>query len=100
MHSEPIYLDYQATTPVAPEVLAAMAPYASELFGNVSSAHRHGKVAEAAVEAAREQVAALIGAEAREIVFTSGATEANNMAILGAGRFRRSAPKPRNHVIT
>lgn len=99
METAPIYLDYQATTPVDPEVRAAMAPYASELFGNVSSAHIHGETANAAVEDAREAVARLIGAEAREIVFTSGATEANNMAVKGVARFHLRQ-FGRAHIVT
>ncbi len=79
-----IYLDHQATTPCAPEVVQAMAPYWAEEFGNPhSSIHAYGWRAEDAVAAAREQVAELIAAESDEIVFTSGATEANNLAILG-----------------
>ena len=94
----PIYLDYQASTPCDPRVLEAMLPYFSEAFGNPHSVHhRQGRDAEAAVERARAQVAELIGAEPREIVFTSGATESNNLAIKGTGRFHR-ARKP--HVIT
>jgi cysteine desulfurase len=97
----PLYLDYQATTPTDPRVLEVMWPYFGELFANPSSVeHAAGRAIEARVEQARGEIASLIGAEAREIVFTSGATEANNMAILGAGRFRATAPKPRNHVIT
>lgn len=93
-----IYLDYQATTPLDERVLAAMLPYFTEKFGNPhSTEHAFGREAEAAVEAARAEVAALISAEPREVVFTSGATEANNMAILGAGRFRRHE---RDHVVT
>lgn len=84
-----IYLDYQATTPMDPRALDAMLPYLREDFGNPHSIqHRFGQRADAATEAARGQVASLIGAEAREIVFTSGATEANNLAIIGAARFR------------
>lgn len=84
---KPIYLDNHATTPCDPRVLEAMLPYFTEAFGNPSSAlHRHGRVAAEAVERAREQVAGLIGAQPREIVFTSGATESNNLAILGAAR--------------
>jgi cysteine desulfurase len=97
----PIYLDYQATTPTDPRVLEVMWPYFGELYANPHSVeHAPGRAIEARVEEARAEIAALINAESREVVFTSGATEANNMAILGAGRFRASAPKPRTHVIT
>lgn len=82
--AEPIYLDHNATTPVAPEVAAAMWPYISEHFGNPSSASTQGRLAHRAVETAREQVAALIGARPDEIIFTSGGTESNNLAIRGA----------------
>ncbi len=99
--TQPIYLDYQATTPTDPRVLEVMLPYFTEQFANPHSVeHALGRAMEERVDAAREAIAALIGAEAREVVFTSGATEANNMAILGAGRFRANAPKPRSHVIT
>jgi cysteine desulfurase len=80
----PIYLDYAATTPVDPRVLAAMRPYFDEQFGNAGSVHTFGQAARAAVDDARAAVARLVGAEPREIVFTSGATEANNAAIFGA----------------
>lgn len=99
MQQTPIYLDFQATTPVAPEVAAAMAPYASELFGNVHSVHRHAEDPNLAVEKARQQVADLIGAEAREVVFTSGATEANNIAIKGVARFHMRE-FGRAHIVT
>ncbi len=80
----PLYFDYHATTPVADAVLDAMMPYFKEHFGNPSShLHPHGWLAEAAVSKARDQVAACLGATAREITFTSGATESNNLAILG-----------------
>jgi cysteine desulfurase len=93
-----IYLDYQATTPVDPRVLAAMLPYFTERFGNPhSTGHGFGLEAAEAVEAARAQIAALIGAEPREIVFTSGATESNNLAIKGAARFLKGR---RNRVVT
>src|SRR5581483_8345760 len=77
----PIYLDYNATTPVAPQVLEAMLPYLRGEFGNPSSAYALGHRAHSAVEQARAQVAALIGAAPEEIVFTGGATEASNLAI-------------------
>jgi cysteine desulfurase len=91
-----IYLDHHATTPLDPRVRAAMRPWWEENFANPHSAeHAMGRAAEAAVEAAREAVADLIGAEAREIVFTSGATEANNLAIKGAARFQPDTPRRR-----
>jgi len=83
MMDEPIYLDFNATTPVAPEVFAAMTPYLTTEFGNPSSGHVYGRRARDAVERARGQVAELIGAQADEIVFTSCGTEANNLAIRG-----------------
>ena len=78
-----IYLDNNATTPVLPEVFEAMRPYFGEQFGNASSIHHHGQQTRAAVEDARESVAALLGCRASEIVFTSGGTEADNLAIAG-----------------
>ena len=83
MAERPIYLDHNATTPLLPEVLAAMLPYLETHFGNPSSSHAYGRDAHAAVEAARSDVAALVGAESDEVVFTSGGTEANNLAIFG-----------------
>src|SRR5436853_6126497 len=81
----PIYLDNQASTPIDPRVLEAMLPYFTEHFGNPhSESHIYGKNAMAAIESARAEVARLIGADPREIVFTSGATEANNLALKGA----------------
>jgi len=95
-----IYLDHQATTPVDPRVLDAMLPWFSETFGNAhSEQHVWGRQAAEAVDVAREQVAALIGASAREIVFTSGATESNNLAIKGAVRFAMRHGRG-NHIIT
>ncbi len=97
----PVYLDNQATTPCDPRVVQAMLPFFTERFGNPHSVeHAVGLDAEEAVETARAQVAALIGAEAREIVFTSGATESNNIAIKGAARFAASQGNPRRRVIT
>ncbi|MGB1146873.1 MAG: cysteine desulfurase family protein [Alphaproteobacteria bacterium] len=85
------YLDHHATTPLAPEVAAIMQPLWTEAFGNPASLeHAQGLAAADRVDVARQQVAAALGAEAREIVFTSGATEANNMAVLGAARFRKA----------
>jgi cysteine desulfurase len=96
---EPVYMDHHATTPVHPQVLARMLPYFVDLFGNPSSTHASGRRAAEAVEEARAAVAAAIGASATEIVFTSGATEANNLALRGivAGARERGNPA---HVIT
>ena len=85
----PIYLDHAATTPVRAEVRAAMEPYFGPTFGNPSSAHRWGRAARAALDEARERVAHTLGARPDEIVFTSGGTEADNLAVLGAWRGRR-----------
>jgi cysteine desulfurase len=94
----PVYLDYHATTPVDSRVFDAMRPYFSEYFGNAASqSHVFGWRAEAAVTRGREALAALVGANPREIVFTSGATESNNLAILGAARARRATGA---HVVT
>jgi cysteine desulfurase len=96
-----VYLDNQATTPCDPRVVAAMLPWFTEKFGNPHSAeHALGREAERAVEDAREKIAALIGADAREIVLTSGATEANNLAIKGAARFAAAHGDARRRVIT
>jgi cysteine desulfurase len=96
-----VYLDNQATTPCDPRVVAAMLPWFSERFGNPHSAeHAMGREAEDAVEDARRHLAALIGAEAREIVFTSGATESNNLAIKGAARFAAAHGNPRRRIVT
>jgi cysteine desulfurase len=88
-----VYLDNNATTPVPPEVFEAMRPYFGEHFGNASSIHHHGQETRAAVERARESVAALLGCRPAEIVFTSGGTEADNLAIFGLVR-------PGDHVIS
>ena len=94
----PIYLDYSATTPVDPRVAAKMIPYLTEDFGNPASrSHAYGWTAEKAVEEAREQVAALVNADAKEIVWTSGATESINLAVKGAANFYKSKGK---HIVT
>ncbi len=94
----PIYLDYSATTPVDPRVAEKMIPFLFERFGNAASrSHSYGWDAEQAVECAREQVAGLVGADPKEIVWTSGATESNNLAITGAARFHREKGR---HLIT
>jgi len=92
-----VYLDYNATTPVAPAVLEAMLPFLSDNFGNAGSVHTPGQRARAAVDAARESVAALICAKPGEIVFTSGGTEADNLALFGSVA---ASAKPRKHIIT
>ena len=94
----PVYLDYSATTPVDPRVAQKMIPYLTEMFGNPASrSHPYGWTAEQAVEGAREHVAALLGADPREIVWTSGATEGNNLAIKGAAMFYKDKGR---HLIT
>ena len=84
------YFDHNATTPVSPEVFQAMAPLMTQVFGNASSIHQFGQEARGELDRARRSVAAMLGAKPEEIVFTSGGTEADNMAIFGAG----------GHVIT
>ncbi|HEY6104538.1 MAG TPA: aminotransferase class V-fold PLP-dependent enzyme, partial [Anaeromyxobacteraceae bacterium] len=94
----PIYMDYHSTTPVDPRVLEAMLPYFTEEFGNAASkSHAFGWRAEEAVEKARGQVARLIGASSKEIVWTSGATESDNLAVKGAARFYQSKGR---HLVT
>ena len=94
----PVYLDYSATTPIDPRVVEAMLPYLTEKFGNPASrSHQYGWDAESAVENARAEVAALVNADPKEIVWTSGATEANNLAIKGAANFYQNKGK---HLIT
>ena len=99
--NRPVYLDNQATTRCDPRVLAVMLPFFTEDYGNPHSAeHVMGRRAEVAVEAARAEVAALIGAQAREVVFTSGATESNNIAIKGAARHASRMGDPRRRIVT
>jgi cysteine desulfurase len=100
----PIYLDNQSTTPIDPRVLEAMLPYFTEHFGNPhSESHVYGKNAAAAIEVARTELARLINADPRELVFTSGATEANNLALKGAAHFALAHPaagqQPRDHIV-
>jgi cysteine desulfurase len=95
---DPVYLDHAATTPVRPEVLEAMLPFYGPRFGNPSSVHRWGRDARTALDEARERVAHCVGASSDEICFTSGGTEADNLAILGAWRARRV--ERRNAIVT
>jgi cysteine desulfurase len=97
-NNRPLYLDYQATTPTDPRVVEAMLPWFTEKFGNPHSRnHAYGWEAEEATDIAREHIAALIGASSKEIIYTSGATESNNLAIKGVLRFHRSK---KDHLIT
>merc|ERR1719409_1799884 len=98
LSGRPMYLDMQATTPLDPRVLDAMLPYFTEMYGNPHSrTHMYGWESETAIETARKQVADLIGANPKEIIFTSGATESNNISIKGVAKFYKSKKK---HVIT
>ena len=93
--SQRVYLDHAATTPVRPEVRAAMEPFLTdEAFGNPSSAHWAGRPARAALAEARECIAAAVGAEPHQVVFTSGGTEADNLAVLGGALAARATGRP------
>jgi cysteine desulfurase len=94
-----IYLDHNATTPLHPHARAAMAPFLDEAFGNPSSSHAEGRAARDALERARDQVAALVGAGREEILFTSGGTEANNLAVRGLARAARAGDARRRRVL-
>lgn len=99
--TRPIYLDMQATTPTDPRVLDAMLPFLTGLYGNPHSrTHAYGWETEKAVEEARAHIAKLIGADAKEIIFTSGATESNNMSIKGVARFLGRSTRPKKHIVT
>jgi cysteine desulfurase len=103
-NTPPVYLDNQSSTRVDPRVLEVMLPYFTEDFGNPhSTSHTYGRIAAEAVERARGEISALINADPRELVFTSGATESNNLAIKGAAHFARAHPRagqPRDHIVT
>ena len=99
---KPIYLDYNATTPLLPEVVAAMQPYLTEYFGNPSSSHAYGLQTRQAIEQARQQIAGLLGCDTEEIIFTSGGSESNNMAIKGLALIGQTfaEKRPGRHLIT
>src|SRR5713101_3223899 len=103
-NTPPLYLDNQSSTRVDPRVLEVMLPYFTEDYGNPhSTSHPYGSIAAEAVERARGEIAALINADPRELVFTSGATEANNLAIKGAAHFARAHPQgaqAHDHIVT
>jgi len=98
--SAPIYLDHAATTPVRPEVLDAMLPFLREAWGNPSSAHRLGRAARAGLDHARREVAEAVGAEPNQVIFTSGGTEADNLAIIGAALAGRDKGRAMRAVVT
>jgi cysteine desulfurase len=98
--SAPIYLDHAATTPVRPEVLDAMLPFLRESWGNPSSAHRLGRAARAGLDYARREVAEAVGAEPNQVIFTSGGTEADNLAIIGAALAARDKGRAMRAVVT
>src|SRR5438105_11648634 len=97
LQNGPIYLDYNATTPVDPIVLEAMLPYLATHFGNPSSTHQYGRTTHQAIDIARQQVAQLLGCTATEVIFTGGGSESDNLAIRGVALARRAYG---NHIIT
>ncbi|MGH7657191.1 MAG: aminotransferase class V-fold PLP-dependent enzyme, partial [Gemmatimonadales bacterium] len=101
MSKPSVYLDNAATTPVRPEVLEAMLPYLGpDVFGNPSSAHRFGRAARAGLEGARREVAEAVGAEPNQVVFTSGGTEADNLAIIGGAIAARDQGRPMHVAVS
>ncbi|HET9513857.1 MAG TPA: aminotransferase class V-fold PLP-dependent enzyme, partial [Gemmatimonadales bacterium] len=100
MTQTPVYLDHAATTPVRPEVLEAMLPFLSHSWGNPSSAHRVGRAARAGLDQARREVAEAVGAEPNQVVFTSGGTEADNLAVIGAALAARDRGSPMIAVVS
>src|SRR5262245_25476158 len=100
MPMNPVYLDHAATTPVRPEVLEAMLPFLRESWGNPSSSHRLGRAARAGLDQARREVAEAVGAEPNQVIFTSGGTEADNLAIIGASLAARDKGRPMRAVVT
>jgi cysteine desulfurase len=96
---EPVYLDHAATTPVRPEILEAMLPFFQSAWGNPSSAHRMGRTARAGLEQGKRETAEALGVEPNQVIFTSGGTEADNLAIIGAGLAAQAAGRPM-HVVT
>src|SRR5580700_11461481 len=94
------YFDYNATTPVSPEVLETMVSCLGQVYGNASSIHHFGQMAKQRLETARRQTAALIGCQPREIVFLSGGTEADNLALFGTARQPQNGKQASRHVVT
>src|SRR6187431_1295032 len=100
MAMNPVYLDHAATTPVRSEVLEVMLPFLRESWGNPSSSHRLGRAARAGLDQARREVAEALGAEPNQVIFTSGGTEADNLAIIGASLAARDKGRPMRAVVT
>ncbi|PJF32467.1 MAG: cysteine desulfurase NifS [Phototrophicales bacterium] len=99
-HIRDVYLDYSATTPLDKRVLDAMMPYLTDVYGNTSSTHRHGRKAEDAVEMARQKIAKIFNCKPSEIIFTSGGTESDNLAIRGSAWYAQKMGMGKNHLIT